>query len=121
MHSRIAVVPMLIAAVAGMALWFLAGFLTGVREPWDSSAYWLLVYPIAIAGCAFLGYRFPERPWRWPLVLFEAQFLGMCLRNGELGNLWPMGLALFAAIAIPGILGAKFAARLRERARREAA
>ena len=112
---------MLIAAVAGMALWFVAGFLTGVREPWDSSAYWLLVYPIAIAGCAFLGYRFPERPWRGPLVLFEAQFLGMCLRNGELGNLWPMGLALFAVISIPGILGAKLAAHFRERVRREAA
>ena len=77
--------------------------------------------PHAIAGCAFLGYRFPERPWRWPLVLFEAQFLGMCLRNGELGNLWPMGLALFAVISIPGILGAKLAAHFRERVRREAA
>ena len=121
MHSRLALVPILIAAVAGMALWLLAGVLTGRREPWDSSAYWLLVYPVAIAGCAFLGYRFPERPWRWPLVLFEAQFLGMCLRDGELGNLWPMGMALLAVIAIPGIFGAKLAAHFRGRARREAA
>lgn len=52
------------------------------------------------------------RTWRWPLVLFEAQFIAMCLRNGELGNLWPMGMLLFAVISLPGMLAAKVAARL---------
>ena len=36
----------------------------------------------------------------------------MCLRNGELGNLWPMGMLLFAVISLPGMLAAKVAARL---------
>lgn len=58
-----------------------------------------------------LGYSFPERPWRWPLVLFAAQFVAMCLLNGELGNLWPLGMALFAVLALPGIVAAKVAAR----------
>jgi hypothetical protein len=60
---------------------------------------------------AFLGYSYPERPWRWALVLFESQFLAMCIRNGELGNLWPLGMAVFAIIALPGIAAAKLASR----------
>ena len=100
-----------IAAVVGVALWFVASLLTSKREPWDASVYWVLVYPLAIATCALLGYKYPERPWRWPLVLFEAQFIAMCVRNGELGGLWPLGMLLFAVVALPGILAAKVASR----------
>ena len=65
----------------------------------------------AIAACALLGYRFPDRPWRWALVLFEAQFVAMCARNGELGNLWPLGMLLLAVVALPGIAAAQIGAR----------
>ena len=102
-----------IAAAAGVALWFVSSLLTGKREPWDASAYWAVAYPLAILACAFLGRRYPERPWRWPLVLFEAQFIAMCVRNGELGNLWPLGMLLFAVVSLPGIVAATVAARLR--------
>jgi hypothetical protein len=45
-------------------------------------------------------------------VLFEAQFMAMWVRNGELGNLWPLGMALFAVIAVPGLFAANLTARL---------
>ena len=47
------------------------------------------------------------------LVLFASQFLAMCVRNGELGSLWPLGLALFAVLALPGVVLATVAARFR--------
>lgn len=103
--------PVALALIAGLALWFATALLTGKREPWDASAYWVFAYPAALIACAWLGYAYPERPWRWALVLFEAQFLAMCLRNGELGNLWPLGMVLFAVIALPGIAAAHIAAR----------
>jgi hypothetical protein len=106
--ARAAVV---IAALTGVVLWFLTSLLTAKREPWDAPSYWAIAYPLALAGCALLGYRFPERPWRWALVLFESQFLAMCVRNGEFGNLWPLGMLLFAVIAVPGIVAAQVAAR----------
>jgi hypothetical protein len=106
--SRTAVI---IAALTGIVLWFLASLLTARREPWDDASYWVVAYPLALTCCAFLGYRFPQRPWRWALVLFESQFLAMCVRNGELGNLWPMGMLLFAVIALPGVAAAQLAAR----------
>ena len=104
----------------GAVLWFAAAVFTGKREPWDASAYWTLAYPAAILASAGLGYFHPERPWRWAFVLFEAQFLAMCVRNGELGNLWPLGMALFAVIALPGVVAAKLASRLRNRSEEEA-
>lgn len=111
MMTRRALVPTLLAALAGAALWFAASLLTGKREAWDAGSYWVVFYPLGILTCAYLGYAYPERPWRWALVLFVSQFLAMCVRNGELGNLWPLGLALFAIIALPGVLAAKLASR----------
>jgi hypothetical protein len=112
MTSRSATVPVSVAIAAGVALWFVTSALTGKREPWDASAYWAIAYPAAILTSALLGYSYPERPWRWALVLFESQFLAMCVRNGELGNLWPLGMAMFAVIALPAVFAARLASRL---------
>jgi hypothetical protein len=111
MTDRRTIAPVSIAVVLGAALWFFASIITGKREPWDASDYWAVAYPVAISTCAFLGYWYPERPWRWAIVLFESQFLAMCIRNGEPGSLWPLGMALFAVIAVPGIVAAKIASR----------
>jgi len=58
---------------------------------------------------------FPDRPWRWALLLFSGQFLGMCVRNGEIGNLWPLGLLAFGFLALPAVLAAFLAAKLASR------
>ena len=110
--------PFVIAAVLGAALWFGISMLTGRREPWDAGAYWALAYPAAIVTAALLGYFYPERPWRWPAVLFASQFLAMCIRNGELGNLWPLGIAMFAILAVPAVIAARLAARFSRRSAR---
>lgn len=116
MTTRQAIIPVSIAAAVGLALWLSASVLTGKREPWDASGYWAVAYPAALLACAYLGYAYPERPWRWVLVLFESQFVAMCVRNGELGNLWPFGIALFAVISLPGMAAARLASRRRLRA-----
>ena len=113
MANRNTVKAVIISAVIGFALWFGTSVLTGKREPWDASAYWAVAYPLALVACALLGYASPERPWRWVLALFAGQFIAMCVRNGELGGLWPLGLALFGILALPGILAAKVAARFK--------
>ncbi|MGZ5194944.1 MAG: hypothetical protein ACXWJM_07035 [Ramlibacter sp.] len=107
-----ALAPAAVAAVAGVALFAVAAVLTGKREPWDASLYWAVFYPASILVSALLGYVYPQRPWRWAIVLFEAQFLAMCIRTGELGNLWPFGMALFAVVALPAVAAAHLAARL---------
>jgi hypothetical protein len=114
--NRSTAVPFLLAAIVGAALWLLASLLTHRREPWDGAAYWGVVYPLSVAASAGLGYRYPQRAWRWALVVFEAQFLAMGVRNGELGNLWPLGMVMFAVLALPAMLAARVAANAGARA-----
>jgi hypothetical protein len=107
--------PALLAAVTGFVLWFAASLLTGRREPWDSSLYWTFFYPLALLACGALSYFHPRRAATWAFVLFGFQFVAMCVRNAELGGLWPLGLALFAVLAMPGVFVARHAVRMRER------
>jgi hypothetical protein len=102
-----------LAVVIGMSLWFVASLTSGKREPWDDTAYWTGAYPIAIVISGAMGYIFPERPWRWALELCLSQFVAMAIRNGEIGNLWPLGLILFAILSVPGLLLGQFTAWLR--------
>ena len=89
--ERGAIVPFAVAFVFGAVSWWVVSALTGRREAWDATAYWAIVYPAAIVVSALLGHRHPERPWRWAIVLFEAQALAMCHSQrgvGETCCLW---------------------------------
>jgi hypothetical protein len=103
--------PWGLAIGLGIALWLLASAVTGRREPWDSSLYWQLVYPLSLLGAMAVAWAHPARAWRWPFAVFLGQFLGVWLRNGEVGNLWPLAMAWFAMLAAPGVPLAVLAAR----------
>ena len=103
-----------IAAIGGAALWLLAVALSGQREAWDSSLYWMLAYPFSIVLAGVLGYRAPENPWRWALTVMLAQAVVLALTAGSFGLL-PLGLFVFAILALPAIAVAHFAARMRLR------
>jgi peptidoglycan/LPS O-acetylase OafA/YrhL len=115
MSIQRSIVPLTIASVAGMVLWISVSFISGKKEAWDANVYWTVAYPVAIVLSGLLGLFYPKWAWRWPLALFVFQFVGMVVRSGELGNLWPLGLLLFIALSVPGILAAQAAAWLRAR------
>ena len=100
-----------LAAVAGALLWLASAAAAGRREAWDAPFYWMIGFPLSLAVCAWIGYRHPDRPWRWALLLFQAQFVAMCVRNGQIGGLAPLGMLLFALLSLPGIAAAQIAAR----------
>jgi membrane protein YdbS with pleckstrin-like domain len=116
MKNQSDVIPVATAITIGTTLWLVSAVMADKREAWDTPQYWAVAYPVAMAVCAVLGRAYPTRPWRWALWLFESQLVAMCVRNGELGNLFPLGMLLFAVIALPGmllaILGARFGRRL---------
>ena len=69
----------------------------------------------ALIGAAVLGYAFPNRPWRWALVLVCSQMLVMMASGSGLGLL-PLGLLLLAILSLPAVAIARFGARMRLRA-----
>lgn len=98
---------------AGALLWFLAAAVTSGREAWDSSFYWVLAYPLAVATAGFLGYRHPERAWRWGLAVILAQAAIHSITALGRGFL-PVGLTLFALLTLPAVGVAMLAARFRQ-------
>lgn len=104
----------LLAAMAGIVLWLATTLLSGRTEAWDSPLYWSVTYPLSIVVSGILGYFFPERSWRWGLVVMLAQAVTLALAASSFGLL-PLGLVMFAVLAVPPMAVARFAARLRVR------
>jgi hypothetical protein len=105
--------PYALAVIAGATLWAVGSAVSDRREAWDSGSYWTIFYPAAIIACGLLGYLFPDRPWRWCIALFVAQFATMAVLAGEIGNVAPLGLILFGVLSLPAIGAAMLASRMK--------
>lgn len=103
------------AAIAGGAvLWFATVGISGKTEAWDSPLYWAIAYPLAIGLAGGLGYWVPQRPWRWGLAVMLVQAVALAAASSSFGLL-PLGLILFAVLALPAIGLAQVTARIRLR------
>ena len=88
-----------VAAIGGGAtLWFATAAVSGKAEAWDSSLYWSAAYPLTIGLAGYLGYRTPEKPWRWGLAAMLAQAVLLTVSGSDFGLL-PLGLLLFSVLA----------------------
>jgi hypothetical protein len=102
-----------VALAGGALLWLGTAALGGRHEAWDSPLYWSAAYPLCIALAATLAYFAPERPARWAFAVMLVQPIAMVLASrGDFGLL-PLGLILFAMLALPVLLGARLVARFR--------
>jgi hypothetical protein len=104
----------LIAGMGGIILWAATAFLGGRSEPWDSGLYWSVGYPLALVAAAALGYAFPNRPWRWALLLVYSQLLVLLVSGSGFGML-PLALILLAFLCLPAVALARFGAFARGR------
>jgi len=94
----------------GLLLWIAASLLGDRKEAWDSPLYWQLAYPAGLLLCGWLGWRFPRRPWRWPVAMMASQAVALCMSAASFGLL-PLGLVAFLLLTLPGIGIAALVAR----------
>jgi len=98
--------------VSSVGVLLLTGIMSGRlpetlrREAWDTDLYWLIGLPLCYMVAGVLGWLGPERIWRWPLVMMATQAVVMLLFSGSGLSLLPLGVILFAILALPGILTA---------------
>jgi len=110
-----------LALAGGAALWLGTMALSGRREAWDSPLYWSAAYPLCIGLAALLAYFAPERPARFAFAVMLVQPVVMLLTSGGDFSLLPLGLILFAILALPVWLGAAAGAALHRAAARRRA
>ncbi|MCW5601423.1 hypothetical protein [Nitrosomonas sp.] len=103
-----------IATAGGACLWLATAMMSGRTEAWDATSYWTVAYPLAIILSGWLGYRLPERPWRWGLAVMFAQ-AGVLIVSSSSYGLLPLGLILFGVLALPAIGLANVTAKYRLR------
>jgi len=97
------IVPVAIAAVAGVLAWDLVRLIGGRIEAWDDPDYWIVGLPIMFIAAFVLGLGYPDRPWRWALAIVAAQAvwsLFLALADGRWPDLFPLGLGTFAIVAL---------------------
>jgi len=87
--------------------------LSGRREAWDSAQFWTLGLPIACLAAAFIGFLSQSTDWKWTLVVAPSQVMTMMVRDGEIGNLWPLTLAASTVLSAPFFVAAFAGSRFR--------
>ena len=103
------VVPAAIAVVVGIASWELVRQLGGRREAWDDPVYWQLGYPLLIVAAFVLGLIWREAPWRWAAWMMGGQAawsIVLAMVKDGVPNLFPLGLVMFAVLALPCVAAA---------------
>ena len=103
-----------LAIGGGAVLWGASAALGGRTEAWDSPLYWSVAYPLAMLLAGYLGYAAPLGAWRWALAMMLAQALVLAITAADF-SLLPLGLFLFAVLALPPIAVARTLAALRVR------
>lgn len=98
------------AVAAGALTWWAFARTSHAFDAFDSAGYWTGGLAFTALVCLVLGYAGARSAWRWPFVVFGAQFVTAILgRGGDPGNLWPLSLALFGALAtahlVPAYVG----------------
>jgi hypothetical protein len=105
---------------SGTFLWLVATLLSHGREPWDTPDYWMIYLPAAYVLCAILGYAFPRRTWRWPMIVMLAQLPIMLIVTGSGFGLLPLGIILLLILSVPGMAASALGGVLHRRAQGEA-
>ena len=104
--------------VVGGLYWLIVCEVAGVKEPWDSSAYWRLWYPVCLSLSATTGYFLKRDGWLAGPVLVLAQ-LPIIWLNSEPDALLMLGLLLLCILAVPAVAVSFLAGRLAMHVRSE--
>ena len=100
-----------LSAITGFAVCLAITLATGKKEAWDSGLYFTIGIPIMCVIAFGLGWKFPQRVWRWALCIAIGQSVAMLLGGGSL-SLWPLAIIAMTILSLPqlaaALLGSKY-------------
>ena len=102
-----------LAIVTGVSLELGIHALSGRREAWDSSQYWIVGLPIAALISVAIGFLSQRSDWLWTFLIVPSQVMTMMVRSGEVGNLWPLALILSSILSAPFVAASFVGSRFR--------
>lgn len=104
----------IVSLAGGICVWVGFSLAGGVREAWDTAAWWSLGLPSLAIVSGFAGYLSPVRVWRWPLFITGGQLLAIIAvaatgPNGADFGLLPLALVfVMLPLVIASVRNAEF-------------
>jgi hypothetical protein len=105
----------IVSILLGVGLELGVEVLSGRREAWDSGTYWIAGLPLVALAAAVVGFLSRDRAWLWTALIVPGQVMTMTVRSGEIGNLWPLAVALSAILSFPFVIAAFVGSRFRRK------
>jgi hypothetical protein len=102
-----------LSVVTGIGLELGIYMLSGRREAWDSALYWTLGLPVVAVLSVAIGLASERSDWVWTFLIVPSQVTTMMVRNGEIGNLWPLTAVLSSILSAPFVAAAFVGSRFR--------
>jgi len=112
-------VAAVLAALTGVLLEVVVHLVTGRNEAWDSPVFWTTGLPVALVASFAIGLLAKGRAWLATLVVAPGQVAAMTIRAGDVGNLWPLAVALSAFLSAPFVAASFAGSKLRSVTRRK--
>jgi len=100
--------PYVISFITGLAVCLVITLMSGRKEAWDAPAYFIIGIPVMCLVVFALGYRFPQRAWRWALCMAVGQSVAMVLGGGS-ASLWPLAIIAMIVVSLPQFIVAMIA------------
>ncbi len=100
--------PYVISFITGLAVCQVITLMSGRKEAWDAPAYFTIGIPVMCLVVFALGYRFPQRAWRWALCMAVGQSVAMVLGGGS-ASLWPLAIIAMTVVSLPQFIVAMIA------------
>ena len=101
--------PFTFAALIGALIVLVLAPFGGGREVLDTGIFYVIGLPLGMATAALFAWNWPQHAWRCGVAVALGQCLAVFVLAGEIGNLFPLTIVLFAMLAMPMILAATLA------------
>ncbi len=109
------ILPLLISAAVAAGTWMGIRIWDGRTEAWDSSLYWSVGFPFMLIAVLLIAIKWPEKPWRYGLVVMATQaFVGAIPAFPNL-QIWPLSLIMFFILSLPLVVTASIGSIVRKR------
>ena len=107
-------IPYTLSLVAGLATCLAIMAVSGRKEAWDSSLYFIAGIPVMCVAAFALARVWPVKAWRWVLSMAVGQSIAMVMGGGSL-SLWPLAIVAMTILSLPQFGAAILASRLARR------
>ncbi len=100
--------PFTSAVLIGALLMLALTPFDGGRELLDTGIFYIIGLPAGMAAAAVVAWHWPRGAWRYGFAVAFGQCLMSVVLNGDVGNLFPLTVMLFAALSLPMVMTAGF-------------